>query len=94
MKTIQEKIAVMQAYQRGEPIEVFIAGNWRPLADPSWNWGERDYQIKQSLEEKVFETYIKVAYPCYQGSWSPATTDPMRAGLRAVIELVKKEGLS
>ncbi len=49
MKTTAQMIEVMQAWQRGETIEVRDIGEkrWGTLIDePSWNWIDSDYRIK------------------------------------------------
>jgi hypothetical protein len=58
MRTTKEKIAIMQAFEDGKPIEMKNASSaqWSTLsmgksADPIWNWGSCDYRIKQ--EPKV-----------------------------------------
>lgn len=47
MKTLAEKIEVMQAALRGEPIEVqYNPGeNWRVCGIPIFSWGQHDYRI-------------------------------------------------
>lgn len=57
MKTLAEKIAVMQAAERGECIEYLsITGGRRLWADaPSsalrWNWADCDYRVKPKPRE-------------------------------------------
>lgn len=46
MTTLKEKIAVMQAYADGMPIEFSSNGEtWHPMSDPIWNWGVHDYRV-------------------------------------------------
>ena len=46
MKTLAEKIAVMQAAERGEQIECkATSGGWQVAEDPSWNWFTLDYRV-------------------------------------------------
>lgn len=48
-KTLAEKIAVMQAAERGEEIEIRACGcaNWHlPAQDFAWNWRDYDYRVK------------------------------------------------
>ena len=53
MKTTKEKIEVMQAFERGEKIEVMSKGrdNWHALQSetPEWNWEWCDYRIASTL---------------------------------------------
>lgn len=48
--TTAGKIAVMQAFERGEPCEwQYIEGDgdeWMKVEVPSWNWSENNYRIK------------------------------------------------
>jgi hypothetical protein len=50
MKTTAEKIAVMQAYERREKIEVLVGGTqwleWNRFdGEPCWAWDKGDYRI-------------------------------------------------
>jgi hypothetical protein len=62
MKTLQEKIAVMQAFADGKTIEIkTIAGSrWLTVgnnrAEPGWNWDDFDYRIKHEpvVVERMF----------------------------------------
>ncbi len=46
--TTQEMIEVMQAYTRGETIEVSDkgAGNWSEIKCPLWDWNSFKYRVK------------------------------------------------
>ena len=54
MKTIEEKIAVMQAYADGKEIEFapncFTNKIWNYTRDPIWNWFENEYRVKPTTE--------------------------------------------
>ena len=58
MKTLKEKIAIMQAYEDGKELEVASIG--RTFKDisvtPTWNWQVFDYRIKDEYRD------IKRAY--------------------------------
>jgi hypothetical protein len=47
MTTLAEKIAVMQAAERGEKIEwrPVASAVWGPIIHPTWHWGEYDYRV-------------------------------------------------
>ena len=49
-KTLAEKIAVMQAAEPREEIEMKLKSDeresWQKLDDPLWNWGDFDYRVK------------------------------------------------
>lgn len=48
MKTIQEMIAVMQAYEDGKEIELrrLADSKYYDCKNPSWNWDNYDYRVK------------------------------------------------
>lgn len=46
MKTTKEMIEVMQAYDRGEAVQLKSPDNWLDVCCPSWNWNENDYRVK------------------------------------------------
>jgi hypothetical protein len=46
MKTLKEKIAIMQAFENGEAVEVWDYSHiWTPLESPSWDWFHFDYRV-------------------------------------------------
>ena len=53
--TLKEKIETMQAFERGEEIEVSksIIENWITEPCPNWNWVNCDYRIKPELKQVV-----------------------------------------
>lgn len=55
MTTLQEKIAVMQAFADGKAIECspFGPADWAPVSSPAWNWDEYDYRVKREPREFV-----------------------------------------
>ena len=54
MKTIEEKIAVMQAFAEGKEIECAELGlinkSWMLTINPVWNWSKYDYRVKTEHE--------------------------------------------
>ena len=60
MKTTKEMIEVMQAYDRGEIIEVnyFLASkdNWVACGTPVWDWDNFDYRVKPKKSYVPFDT--------------------------------------
>ena len=57
MKTTKEKIEVMQAYDRGEQIQLLDRlGNWVDIDMPEWSWGLRDYRVKPKKSYVPFDT--------------------------------------
>lgn len=56
MKTVSEMIAVMQAFEKGEQIEVFSAGKWVEHSKPLWDWMNFDYRVKQNKKYVPFDT--------------------------------------
>ena len=57
MKTTKGMIEVMQAYDRGEQIQLLDRlGNWVDIDMPEWSWGLRDYRVKPKKKYVPFET--------------------------------------
>ena len=56
MKTIQEKIAVMQAFIEGKKIQLrhFNDSKYYDCTKPGWNWDSYDYRIKPATEYVPF----------------------------------------
>ena len=52
MKTTKEMIEVMQAFERGEKIQIFIKGKWEYNCSPLWDWVHFDYRIKPEPKKK------------------------------------------
>lgn len=51
--TTQEMIEVMQAYDKGETIEVKLFGEttWETLITTTWDWQLNDYRIKPKIQK-------------------------------------------
>lgn len=59
--TLREKIEVMQAFERGEEIEVSYVkqAKWTGISNPDWSWGAYNYRIKPKLKQViVLETWL------------------------------------
>lgn len=57
MKTIEEKIAVMQAFADGKEIEFTpnsSCGVWTSCKDPNWDWPMYDYRIKEKPKDHKY----------------------------------------
>lgn len=56
MKTIEEKIAVMQAFVDGGQIEYYdiTKKSWIETSDPSWNWSLTDYRVKEESKQPEY----------------------------------------
>ena len=64
MTTLAEKIAVMQAFERGEKIEFRAGGNpWVVTEAPVWSWHNTTYRIapKHADLVKVLEVLARIA---------------------------------
>lgn len=58
MKTIEEKIAVMQAFANGKEIEITPRTsnpNWITDPEPLWDWRTCDYRVKEKYVPFTFE---------------------------------------
>lgn len=51
LRTIREKIEIMQAHERGEQIQwidEYSDGEWMDCTKPTWDWLRTDYRVKPS----------------------------------------------
>lgn len=68
MTTLAEKIAVMQAAERGEKIEFKSpAGGWHPAelcGTLSWNWSDHDYRVAPKKPEYRLAQYTAPTWAC------------------------------
>lgn len=60
MKTIKEQIEVMQHFANGGKVEVFDSGygSWEELENTDFNWGYRDYRIKEKKQTVTIEKWL------------------------------------
>lgn len=65
MKTIAEKVAVMQAAERGEPIECRflrgvgeIDGPWVLVDNPQFDWSHVDYRVAPKKEVVKYRRFL------------------------------------
>ena len=57
MKTTKEMIKVMQAYERGEQVQLLnINGNWEDKDNPALNLAKCDYRVKPKKKYIPFDT--------------------------------------
>lgn len=71
--TTNEMIEVMQAYERGEEIEMRLADcedRWAPTISPLWNWAQTSYRVKP--KEPKFEHGDEVVRKSFAGYSRPA----------------------
>lgn len=63
-KTLAEKIAVMQAAERGEEIEGrhLRSKSWMYIPTPAWDWDKYDYRVKPKTQKfwVLFDTNGRV----------------------------------
>ena len=59
MKTVHEKIEVMQAFLHNKRIQSIIPNatfKWEDVKEPTWNWEKFDYRVKPKPKYVPFET--------------------------------------
>ncbi|HPX44842.1 MAG TPA: hypothetical protein PK626_00420 [Bacteroidales bacterium] len=63
MSTIEEKIAIMQAFADGKKIEIYNKRlkKWEDIEDPHWDWMDSEYRIKKVSEYRPY-TFDDYAY--------------------------------
>lgn len=68
-KTLAEKIAVMQAAERGEEIEMcsLYGGEWHKANPPAWNWIDFAYRVKPR-PQKFWVVFNKEGYIMCSGT--------------------------
>ena len=56
-KTTKEMIEVMQAFERGETIEVICRNvaldRWDVATTPNWDWGHVDYRVAPKPKKQI-----------------------------------------
>lgn len=64
MKTIDEMIAVMQAYIDGAKIEkigrCYPQSDYEEDEEPNWNWGIYDYRVKPEPQYVPYDSVLEV----------------------------------
>lgn len=62
-KTVREMIEVMEAYERGEAVEVTTNANfWIKTDHPYWNWDCHDYRIAPSTPDTINWDHVAPEY--------------------------------
>lgn len=82
MTTLQEKIAVMQAFADGKTIQVCLQGKPQDAGDcisPSWNWDMYEYMVKREPREWWVNVYGERNMYAYE---SKAVADEYSSGGR------------
>ncbi len=62
MATTKEKIEIMQAYERGEQIQIYgaIPNKWTDMnIEPLWDWKNFNYRVKPKNSDKLIESEFK-----------------------------------
>ena len=66
MKTTKEKIEIMQAYDRGEQIQIKGSNiDWIDIIDivsPKWDWINYDYRVKPKPKYAPFSIISNILY--------------------------------
>lgn len=61
MKT-EEMIKVMQHFENGGEVECqskdFVSKKWHSVKEPSWNWGEYNYRVKEQKQKVTIEKWL------------------------------------
>lgn len=66
-KTLSEKIAVMQAFERGEKIEyrLKVVNFWLPVQNPDWDWRGCDYRVKEIKKDSIDWSQVRDEFICH-----------------------------
>lgn len=76
MKTLQEKIAVMQAAADGKQIELWAGAGWMNVTTAEWNWASCDYRVKPEPRHVYAEVHVKGGHFA-GGVFFPGSAIPM-----------------
>ena len=58
---VYKAIEVMTAFADGAEIEYLYGNNiWRTVSDPTWNWYNTTYRVKEEVEETYYEVIYRV----------------------------------
>lgn len=90
MKTIQEQIAVMQAFADGKQVQFsFRENKWEDIiSQPCWNWSENDYRIKPREPRRIFVEEWRNSVPLM--AWQAGERPPEKlAQMVEFIEVIK-----
>jgi len=56
MKTLEEKIEIMQAALAGAEIQYnTLTDNWADIDNPSWDWDGQDYRVKPENKQVPYD---------------------------------------
>lgn len=61
-KTVREMIEVMEAYERGEEVEMRYESGWDSQPYPAWNWETYDYRIAPSMPDTINWDHVAPEY--------------------------------
>lgn len=80
--TTEEMIEVMQAYVRGEEIEVSDKGadDWSEIKHPLWDWNSFKYRVKPKADAALWYWEFKMS-----DGWHISQTRMTRAQARAFV---------
>lgn len=66
MSTTAEKIAIMQAFLDGQPVEfkTLLNHHWHPLdcKEPGWDWSNLNYRIKPMIPDFIDWSQVDPAF--------------------------------
>lgn len=91
--TIQEQIAIMQAFADGKLIETSPRfarkSQWQICRDPVWNWMDNDYRVKvpepDTIPWDIIDTKYNYTARDADGSFFLYSKEPMQQTSRWVI---------
>lgn len=89
MTTLQEKIAIMQAFADGKAIEytakeVSAFSDWEPVAAPRWDWPRVEYRVAKSKHVVYASLVTGANATLVLGKTHPTLERAQAAGLNGV----------
>ena len=58
MSTTKEKITVIQHFENGGEVEIGSGNKWTSIPDPSWDWMNAEYRIKEKPKTVTLYYYL------------------------------------
>jgi hypothetical protein len=56
MKSLAERVAIMQAYLEGKPVQYYTGKNWTDCtSDPAFSWHTSDYRVKPTEPQVLYQ---------------------------------------
>lgn len=102
MKTIEEMIEVMKAYNEGKEIQCLFANcdEWEDDTNPRWDWILRDYRVKSEKQyrpykdtEEMIDDYCERFHVTRTDYAEPFIWIKSKCGVKYFIEVITESNV-